>query len=213
MTKVGGGGALRHVPRSIILVPLVAIVAALLAGCGGGSGAASTTTTSSTPTSGGSKTFQAYAACLARNGVKFPAGGFRPPSGGATTPSSTPPSFPSGSFPSGGFGGGGGFRNNPAFQKAAKACASLRPAGGFFGGGGGLSTAQASALRTYLNCLEIHGLKVPSGTGAPALSFLRTLISQPTAADKAAESACASLRPRFPGRHRPATPTTTTTVA
>jgi hypothetical protein len=184
------------------------VVGVLLSACGGSTGATTTTTTSTAKA--GTNSFAAYTQCLAKNGVKLPTGGFRPPTGGST--SST---VPGGGFPGGGFpgGGSGGFRNNPAFAKAEKDCASLRPKGG--GGtfpGGALTGTAATALRTYLNCLEIHGLKVPSGTGTAALGFVRTLSAKPTAADKTAENACASLRPKFPTGFRHGLPTSSTTT-
>jgi hypothetical protein len=211
MTVVGGNGGRRSATRVLILLPLMAVVGVLLSACGGSTGATTAATTSTTAKSG-TNSFTAYTQCLAKNGVKLPTGGFRPSTGGST--SST---FPQGGFPGGGSpgGGGGGFRNNPAFAKAEKACASLRPkgGGGFFGGGG-LTGTSATELRTYLNCLEIHGVKVPSGTGTAALGFLRTLSTKPTAADKTAENACASLRPKFPsGFHRGSPTSTTTTTA
>lgn len=43
------------------------------------------------------------------------------------------------------------------YQAAVQACASLRPTGGF--GGGGFTGAQAAA---YRNCLQIHGVTLPT---------------------------------------------------
>jgi hypothetical protein len=116
-----------------------------------------------------------------------PGTGSRPT--GETFPSFTPGSRPAGS-------GTGGFRNNPAFTKAAAACKSLRPSGGFggFGGSGGFNS---TAFAAYRNCLKLHGVTLPTG-GAPKAGTTSTPTttfdtSSPTV--QAAMQACAALRP------------------
>jgi hypothetical protein len=165
----------------------------LLAACSSGSANAANSNSTST-TTGGAASFTAYANCLKSHGVNF-TGGF------------------------GGFGGGGGTGGPPpsgstrptipaseraAFTKAESACASLRPK---FSGGGAGSTAFAA----YRNCLKLHGVTLPAGRGAGGFPGSGTSTpTTTTSKEKAAEAACASLRPKggfggFPGR------TTTTT--
>jgi hypothetical protein len=97
------------------------------------------------------------------------------------------------------------------YQKAFQACASLRPTGTFGGFGGGLNSAQAAA---YRNCLQIHGVTLPSpptttagqppSSGSiPRGSGFAQLRNNP--AYQAAAKACASLLPSRPG----SSPTTT----
>jgi hypothetical protein len=142
-----------------------------------------------------------YTACLKQNGVTLPtfgaggAGG----GGGGGGQGGTPPTGTNGQ------GGAARPGGNPKFQKAAAACASLRPAGlragGFGGRGGGANTA---AFAAYRNCLTLHGVKASQLT--PGSS------SKPTAKVQKAMTACASLRPqgRAPSSTTATTPTTTT---
>lgn len=90
--------------------------------------------------SAGSAGFSAYSSCLRKHGVSLP----------APDPSA-----------SRGFGGGFGGAGGSKFQKAAKACASLRPSfGGGFGGG------FTAALKAFRTCMSAHGEPVP--TSRPA---------------------------------------------
>lgn len=167
-----------------------AAVAIFATACGSSDSSAPTTAAGA---SGGTD----YASCLRDNGVNLPqmnASG-RPttrPSGNA---SGRPTALPSGQprpSGSGGFrGGGGGFFGTAApdgvdqqtWEKAQKACESLRPtafpSGGTGNGGGGRDAA-------YRNCLTEHGVTV-SGP-----------VDQLDTADAkvaAAVTACAPLKP------------------
>lgn len=186
----------------LLVLPLL-LLTVLLAACGSSaSGSPAASKTGSTTKNSTASSFEAYLTCLKQHGVNIPN---RTPGSG---------SAPSGSFPTGGSfpGGGGGFfgnSSNPTVKKAESACASLRPKNNF--GGRAPTGAQATALRTYLNCLEIHGVSVPSGNAS--FSILRTLFTNPTAKDKVAEADCASLRPKFPSRPSGSTTTTTPTAS
>jgi hypothetical protein len=182
-------------PTALVLIGGLAI---LFTACGGSGSASPTTTvpkstsgTSGTPAGSGSSSFTAYRNCLSQHGVTLPNfsrgnGGGRPGSGGfpgegAPTGSGTPPR---------GRGGFGGLANNPKYQAAAKACASLRPKGGFGGGFGGRGNFNSPAGAAYRNCLKLHGVTLPTGTssGTP-----QSTISSSTF--RAAATACAALRP------------------
>jgi hypothetical protein len=172
---------------------LVGVVPLALAACGSTSANGSATTTTK-PT--GTASEAAYTACLKQHGVTLPnfTHGSTP---GGTRPTFTPGS---GSFPG---AGAGGFRNNPAFTKAAAACKSLRPSGGFGGfGGGGSGGFNSAAFAAYRNCLKLHGVTLPTtfGRGSAGSTPTTTI---PSAAYQAAMAACAALRP---------TPSTTTTT-
>ena len=143
-----------------------------------------------------------YASCLRNNGVDLPQ--FNNASGRPTTrPSGFPTARPSGQArpsgeprPSGsGFrGGGGGFFGTQApngvdqqtWEKAQKACESLRPTafpdGGPGGGGGGGNGRDAA----YRNCLTEHGLTVTGSTDQLDTSDAKVA---------AAVQACAPLKP------------------
>ena len=188
-TARSGWSARRRIkgPRRVRTIPLavlfVGIVPLILAACG--SSSASGANASSTKPSGrASRT--AYSNCLKQHGVTLPnftGGTGGPPAGGETPPSFTPGS------------GAGGFRSNPAFQKAATACKSLRPSGGFggFGGSGGFNS---SAFAAYRNCLSLHGVTLPTGGSRPAAgSTPPSTINQSSPAVQAALQACAALRP------------------
>jgi hypothetical protein len=202
-------------PTAVLLLGGLAI---LFTACGG-SGSATPTTSSSSSTSGsssnsgssgtsgksGSSAFTAYRNCLSQHGVTLPnfsrgngrrgSGGF--PGEGAPGGAGAPGGTGSGAPPRG--GGFGGFANNPKYQAAAKACASLRPKGGFgggFGRGGGFNSPADAA---YRNCLKLHGVTLPTGTSS---STPPSTISPSTF--RAASTACAALRP---------TPTTTPSAA
>ena len=147
------------------------------------------------PTAAGASGGTDYASCLRDNGVNVPQlnASNRPtarPSGGRPTafPSGQP--RPSGS---GGFrGGGGGFFGTAApdgvdqqtWEKAQKACASLRPTAfpngnGNGGGGGGRDAA-------YRNCLTEHGVTVSGPVDR---------LDTADAKVAAAVTACAPLKP------------------
>jgi len=100
---------------------------------------------------------EAYRDCLAQHGVKLP--GFSPGAHPSGRPTDRPSARPSGR-PSGGFRGGfGGASADPETQKAAQACASVRPAFHAPGGAGG---ADSSAVQAFRSCLEDHGVTLPS---------------------------------------------------
>ncbi len=158
----------------------------LVAGCGITSG-------SSTAGSSSSSGFTAYLSCLRQHGVNVP----------TSRPSGAPGG---GGFSGGGFGGGGfgGSAGNSTFQKAEKACASLRPSGGF-GGGGGFS-GFASALASFRSCMSSHGEPVPTtrptspptAGSSPADRFLNGL-NPSNSKVAAALKACESKLPSFAG--------------
>lgn len=149
--------------------------ALMLSACGGGSPAASKTTSSvaraaattiapaKRSASGATASFAKYASCLRQHGVALPhrrpAGGTSSAPGGSTASSATAP----GRF--------GALGSNPKFAAAAKACAGLRPTGGFGFGGAKLNSA---AFASYRNCLQLHGVTLPT---------------RPSAASKASASA------------------------
>jgi hypothetical protein len=174
---------------------VLVIGASSLAACGGGSGSASssdtdasTTTAAASTAAGGaganrpnSAAFTKYAACLKKNGVDLPAGG----PGGAPGTGNGPPSTDGGGNGAAPPGAGG---DSAKFQKAQKACASLRPAGANGGFPGGANGAATAAFR---NCLKINGVK--DSTARTSAKF------------KKATAACADLLPE-----RGTPPTTTT---
>jgi hypothetical protein len=179
--------------RLATVLPLVAGAGLLLAACSGGSSSAGSTT--STTAAGANGSFEAYLSCLRSHGASFPTGG----AGG------TPGSFNPGSST------GGTRPSIPAseratFQKAASACASLRPKGGSFPGGGGQSTAFAA----YRNCLKLHGVTLPSGGGGFFGGGGGSTTTTTNPKLSAAEAACATLRPKggFGGRFPGSTTTT-----
>jgi hypothetical protein len=186
----------RGVRTAVRIALLAGVVPVVLAACGSSAAApASKSDTSSTvPTKASAS---AYSACLRQHGVTIP--NFTHSTGVPPTSGGTRPSFSPGSF-------GGGFRNNPAFAKAAAACKSLRPSGGFGGFGGGAGGFNSTAFAAYRNCLKLHGLTLPTG-GAPragAGSTPPTTFDQSSPTVQAALAACAALRPTAS--------TTTTTV-
>ncbi|GAA1546234.1 hypothetical protein GCM10009827_077980 [Dactylosporangium maewongense] len=181
MTKRIGGAALA-----------LAAVAFFATACGSSDSAAPATAASGTD----------YASCLRDNGVNLPQmnGSGRPTARPDGNASGRPTAFPSGQprpSGSGGFrGGGGGFFGTAApngvdqqtWEKAQKACESLRPtafpSGGFGNGGGGGNGGGRDAA--YRNCLTEHGVTV-SGP-----------VDQLDTADAkvaAAVTACAPLKP------------------
>lgn len=209
---------MRSLQRGAVAALLVTTACAVAACGGGGSSAATTSasTTANTTTSAAGAArgangaaFAKYTSCLKQHGVTLPSfGQGRPPGGGGqgTAPTGTAPNPPTGTNRR---RGGFGQFNTPAFQKAAAACASLRPkfTGGFGGGFGGRGGGQNSAaFAAYRNCLTLHGVKTAGGFG-----FGRPGGAAPTAKEKAALSACASLRPARQGRPTGTTATPSTT--
>ena len=182
---------------SWLLVPPALLLAGLaLAACGSSSNSATgTTSTTSTTTAGiggrfQSAAFKKYTACLSAHGVTLPAfGGGRP--GTSTTPGR----------PGGGFAGQSA-AERAKFEAARTACAKDLPAGsgGFFGRGS-QSGASSQAFAAYRNCLKLHGVTLRFGPG--------TRPAAPTAKQRAAETACAALRPAR-GGFGGAPPSTTT---
>ena len=178
----------------------------LLAACGAKSSASSAGATSTTAKgASGAAGFTAYRDCLAKNGVKLPAGGFRGAGGGTGAPAGS--GAPTGTFPAGGAGGGAGasFRNNPAFQKAAKACASLRPKGGFGGGAG------RTAFQAFASCMSSHGITIrgrgfDGGSSSTSSSVPPTSVDTSSPQYQAAYGVCKALLPAGAG-------STTTTAA
>lgn len=171
--------------RATIIGVLLAAVALLAAACGGSGGAASSSGKSgSTPTSTHasksrpSSSDSAFIACLRRHGVNVSSFGHRPTGGVGSGPS----------FGTGGF-------NDSSFSGAFSACAKYRPSGA-----SGFGGRNRTAYTAYRNCLERHGVTLPSGgffaaSGSPSANALNT--SNPKV--KAALSACAALRPSFAG--------------
>jgi hypothetical protein len=197
---------MRSLQRGAVAALLVTTALAAAA-CGGGGGSAATTgTTAATTTTSAagaanganSTAFAKYTACLKQNGVTLPSfGAGRPPGGGAGGGQGTGTNAQGGQ-------GRPRFANNAKFQKAAAACAKLRPTGfrgGGFRGGPGGNGQNTAAFAAYRNCLTLHGVKQSALRGGGAA---------PTAKVQKALTACASLRPsrQAPTSTTPA-PTTT----
>jgi hypothetical protein len=225
------------------LLPVLGLSVVLTA-CGGTSASTASPTTSTRPAStgqgaagsrtgasgsgapasgAGSAAFTKYTQCLTSHGV--PSGtnlfGRRGTGTGTGSGSASSNAGSGGAGLTGGAGGPGG--STPAgtrptipaqYQKAFQDCASLRPTGGFGGFGAGLNSAQAAA---YRNCLQIHGVTLPtpptttpgqppSTGGAGRGNGFAQLRNNP--AYQAAAKACASLLPARPG-----SPSTTTPAA
>jgi len=153
-----------------------------------------------------SAAFAKYTQCLESHGVPSSAagslfgGGRRRSATGTTVPGSTG-TFTRPTIPA-------------QYQSAFTACAGDRPT---FGGGLGGGALNSAAFAAYRNCLEIHGVTLPTTptttpgatppTGGFGGGFGGTGAALSTPAGKAAVAACASLRPARTGS------TTTTTVA
>ncbi len=189
MTTSGRPRRLRAVPARLACgAAALGAIGLFIAGCG----------TSSPAGSSASGSFTAYRNCLSQHGVSLPSGG----SGGG--------GFGGGGFGGGGFGGGGSGGTSSTFQKAATACASLRPSfgsgGGGFGGfggsgGGGFSTA----IKAFRTCMSDHGESIPttrpSSPPTAGSSFADRLLNglNPSNAKVAAAvKACQSKLPSFP---------------
>jgi hypothetical protein len=119
----------------LIGIPVAAVGLAGLVACG--SGAASTTTSSSTGSgaqAGTSDTaMQAFASCMAENGVTLPQRGAGGGADGGSPPTGTPPTGAPTAGGAGGPGQGGGARSAPpgvdatTWATAQKACAQYAP--------------------------------------------------------------------------------------
>jgi hypothetical protein len=186
-----------------IALPLIA-VAVLATACGGGSTKTSSSTTPSTTTPAGSTAAGSrakFTQCLESHGVpaSVASAGFgRRGAGGAggSTSSSTT---------------GGSSTNRSSlftqYQSAFTACRSDLPAGA-----GRPGNFNSAAFAAYRNCLEIHGVTIPtttpgsSGTGGGFSGGLGAASQSP--AFQAAQKACASLLPA-----RPSSSTTTPPAA
>jgi hypothetical protein len=141
-----------------------------------------------------------YASCLRDNGVNLPQmnGSGRPTARPSGNPSGRPTAFPSGQprpSGSGGFRGGGpggGFFGTAApdgvdqqtWEKAQKACGSLRPTA--FPGGGNGNGGGGGRDAAYRNCLTEHGI-----TASGPVDQLDTADAKVAAA----VTACAPLKP------------------
>jgi hypothetical protein len=172
--------------RVVCVAAALGLAALLVAGCGA-------TSASSAAGSSSSSGFSAYLSCLRQHGVKVP----------TSRPSGAPGG--GGGFGGGGFGGGfgGSSGSSSAFQKASKACASLRPSGGGFRGGFG---GFASALASFRSCMKSHGEPIPTarptspptGGSSGADRFLNGL-NPSNSKVAAALKACESKLPSFAG--------------
>ena len=159
---------------------------------------------------------QPYIACLKKNGIDLPNGGFfggrnRNGQGGqnAQGEGSAPPSLQLGGAPqtqAQGQSGGNGAPASPPpsfdrskFQAAQQACASLLPEGATFGpfGGGQGGGANASAFNAYRSCMSDHGVTLPSRQNGQSASSSSPPVSIDRNSDafKAANTVCAPLLP------------------
>jgi hypothetical protein len=180
----------RH--RAAFSAAIIATGGLTLFGCSS-SPSSSTSTNAAPAASGGSQQADAYRQCLTQNGVKLPSG----------RPSGQPGGRPSGQ--PGGGGGGGGFGGgqsaNPAFQKAAQACASLRPQGGM--GGSANGGANASAIAAFTSCMKDHGVVLPSASPGSQGGAMRGLNTADAKTAKAYTTCQALLPQRSSGQPAP----------
>jgi hypothetical protein len=154
---------------------------------------------------GGARTnadFQKYTACLTQHGVTVPSfsarpggsgragfGSGRPRVSGSARPQFSGSARPRGSGAPGGFGGGifGGGSQTPAEAAAAKACASLLPAGGFGGAGGragGAGAISATTLASFKSCMSSNGVTLTGTTATQVLASLNRSDAKTAAALK-----------------------------
>jgi hypothetical protein len=196
----------------------------VIAGCGGGGtkSAASSSTSTSTPAAtgaSGAAGFAAYSKCMTSHGI---------PASALTRRGNGPPTTGTdGSAPPANSGGGSGNPPTPSlpagvtqaqYQAALDACRSQLPAGGGAGAGAG-GGANSAEFAAYRNCLQLHGVTLPTGgqrpsgqtattgqtaTAPPAGGLGGLNTSDPTV--QAALTACMSLRPAQ------GSPTTSTTA-
>lgn len=183
----------RHYPGAgrsplLLVLPVVATMA-LAAGCGGSSRPAAASATTTAPASGARSPAATaarakFVSCLEAHGVPASEAtrpfGFRRAPGAGSTSTSSPPT------------------TSAAFAAAFRACRSDLPArrGGF----GALKNTAAG--RAYLQCLQLHGVTVPStpsgtanGGSVPGGAFGAG--SNPNF--QAARTACAALAPHRTG--------------
>jgi hypothetical protein len=157
----------RRVRRPLLLVGPALALSVAVAACGGGtttSGASPTTARSNNKSPAGATKSTApagqasmskYVQCLTSHGVPAnAASGFGARRGtGSTSASTVPGSQPTGTRPA------GTRPTIPAqYQAAFQACRSLRPAGAGFGGG----TFNSAQFAAYRNCLQLHGVTLPT---------------------------------------------------
>jgi hypothetical protein len=181
--RVRPAGRARRLAAAAAATALTALV---VGGCGLVSASSGPSSSSSSPASG----FSAYFNCLRQHGVNVPTPSASPGSGGG--------GFGGGGFGGGGFGGSGS--GNSTFQKAAQACASLRPS---FGGGNGFG-GFATALKAFRTCMSDHGEPIPTtrptsppaSGSAPDDRFLNGL-NPKNSKVAAALKACQSKLPSF----------------
>lgn len=173
----------------VLVLPLLA-VAGLATACGGGGTKAASVPTTTTPPSSASSRAAARArltSCLEAHGVPASEAnlgfGFRRSSGSGTSSTSTPPT------------------TTATFAAAFQACRADLPAGP---GQGGFQFQNSTAGRAYLQCLELHGVTVPStppttggATGANPGGGFAGLANNPNY--QAARTACAALAPTRTG--------------
>lgn len=221
----------RHRCGRLGSVALAAVtLAALTTACGGSSKVVSGPSTTATTVKGQA----AFVSCMEKQGIPASAAtqyGARRSRAGA--PGDT---TPGGSAPAGGAASGGGGGTPPSLpdgvtqaqlRTALQACRSLLPAGSGLGRGNRLNSPAEAA---YRNCLQVHGVTLPtpgsrtSTTTAAGSSTTSTAPSSTAAGNggpgigggldtsdpavKAALAACAPLRPAPGG----ATTTSSTTA-
>jgi len=180
-----------------IALPLIG-VAVLATACGGGSSKASASAPTSTtaPSSAAGASRAKFTQCLESHGVPASVassgfGGRRPASG--STSSTT--NGTNGSSP-------GRSSLFTQYQTAFNACRSDLPAG--LGQGGNFNSA---AFAAYRNCLEIHGVTVPTTAPGSTGGFGGGLgAASRSPAFQAAQKACASLLPARPSSSTTAPP-------
>ncbi len=188
-------------PRRAVLALGVLAVAGSVAACGSSSSSSTTgasasahPTASTTPAGTSGFNRATFTACLKQHGVTLPA---RPAGAGTgTTPGAgggAPPGAGGGFF--GGGGGAGGFRSNPKFAAAFKACGG----GNFrFRGGAHRFRLSHTAITKYVTCVRQHGYNLPnpnfSGHGSVFPSNIRTN-PKFVAASRACQSILVPARP------------------
>ena len=175
---------MRSLQRGAVAALLVTTALAAAA-CGGGGGSAATTGTTAATTStsaagaatgANSAAFAKYAACLKQNGVTLPTfGARRPPGGGAgggqgNAPTGTAAAPPTGTNAQGGQGRPR-FATSARFQKAAAACAKLRPTsfrgGGFRGGRNGPSSRRVRRVPQLPHAARREAVRAARRRGCP----------------------------------------------
>lgn len=219
-------------PAFALLITILAL-AALAAGCGGGSSKAATSGTTSTTTAGGSRASNRakFTQCLESHGVPTSVassfGAFRRGAGSGGAASSTTSggsSTTSGGATGAGTTPSGTPRTRPTlpsqYSAAFTSCRSLLPAGG--NGLGGFLNSPADAA--YRNCLQVHGVTLPTAPTGSSPAGSVPSASAPAGATpgggfannptfQAARQACASLLPAGQGRGTGSTSVTTTPAA